>query len=59
MTQNHMTRDQLNTLSLKRLIEIAREKDIFFSSTINGKALDYRDVIDFILKNQKASYDQR
>jgi hypothetical protein len=48
-----VNREQLNTLSLKRLIEIAREKDIFFSSTINGKALDYRDVIDFILKGEK------
>jgi hypothetical protein len=48
-----MTRDQLATLSLNRLIEIAREKDIFFSSTINGRSLDYRDVIDFILKGEK------
>lgn len=48
-----MTRDQLNQLTLNQLREIAKQINIFAPVSINGVALDHRDMIDYILKNQK------
>lgn len=50
-----MTRDQLEQLTLRQLREMATKIDIFAPVSINGVALDHRDMIDYILKHQGKS----
>jgi hypothetical protein len=48
-----VTQDQLETLTLNQLRAIAKKIDFFFPVSINGKVVMHREVIDFILTNQK------